>query len=83
MISLGAPISVRALATTKAFRPVSGSNGTIATCFLSTSSMSMPPMWVSVMVGARKCVESLIEKYTSCLAGTPASNVTPFALALA
>jgi hypothetical protein len=45
--------------------------------------MSMPPMCVSVIVGARKCVESLIEKYTSCLAGTPASNVTPLALALA
>ena len=38
---------------TKAFRPVSGSNGTIATWLLSRSSMSMPPMCVSVMVGAR------------------------------
>ena len=44
--------------------------------------MSMPPMCVSVIVGARKCVESLIEKYTSCSAGTPASKVTPLALAL-
>lgn len=62
MISRGAPISLSAFATTNAFNPVSASNGTIATCFGSTSSMSMPPMCDSVMVGARKRVESEIEK---------------------
>src|SRR5262249_1792940 len=50
-ITRGAPMSVSPLATTKAFRPVRASNGTCATCFLSSSSMSTPPLWVSVMVG--------------------------------
>ena len=47
-------MSVSAFATTKAFRPVSASNGTIATSDFGSSSMSMPPRWVSVIVGARK-----------------------------
>jgi len=47
---------------TKAFRPVSGSNGMWATYFLSSSSMATPPMCVRVMVGARNTVESEMEK---------------------
>ena len=62
MISFGAPMSVSALATTKAFRPVSASNGTVAMSPLSSSSMSTPPLWVSVIVGARKRVSSVIAK---------------------
>ena len=44
MISFGAPISESALATTKALSPVSASNGHIGDGFLSSSSMSTPPM---------------------------------------
>ena len=62
MICFGAFSSESALATTKALRPVSASNGTCATRLLSSSSMSMPPWWVRVIVGARKRVESEIEK---------------------
>jgi hypothetical protein len=40
----------------------SASNGTLATSFLSSSSISTPPMWVSVIAGARNSVESLIAK---------------------
>ena len=80
MICLGAFSSDSALATMKAFSPVSGLNGTLTICVLSSSSMSMPPWCVSVMVGARKWVLSVSEKYTSCSAGTPASKVTPLRL---
>ena len=62
MISFGAPMSVSAFATTKAFSPVSASKGTMATSDFGSSSMSMPPRWVSVIVGARNCVLSVIEK---------------------
>ena len=81
MICFGALSSDSALATMKAFSPVSGLNGTLTICVLSSSSMSMPPWCVKVIVGARKCVESVSEKYTSCSAGTAASKVTPFDLA--
>lgn len=82
MIALGAFSCDSACATTKALRPVSGLNGITATCSLGSSSMSMPPWCVSVIVGARKCVSSVSEKYTSWSAGTPASKVTPLLLAL-
>ena len=62
MIGLGALSSDSALATTNALSPVSGSNGTFATSDLSSSSMSMPPWCVSVIVGALNRVESVIEK---------------------
>ena len=62
MISFGAPMSVSALATTNALSPVSASNGTWATSPLSSSSMSTPPIWVSVMAGARNSVELVIAK---------------------
>ena len=81
MICLGAFSSDSALATMKAFRPVRGLNGTLTIWLLSSSSMSMPPWWVSVIVGARKRVSSVSEKYTSCSAGTAASKVTPLDLA--
>ena len=55
-------MSDSALATTKALSPVSASNGMWAMYFLSSSSMSTPPTCVSVIVGARKTVESVIEK---------------------
>ncbi len=53
MIGAGAPMSASALAITNAFRPVSASNGTSAIWSLPSSSMSTPPWWVMVMVGAR------------------------------
>ena len=62
MISFGAPMSVSAFATTKALSPVSASNGIVAMSDFGSSSMSMPPRWVSVIVGARKRVSSVIEK---------------------
>jgi len=62
MMFFGAPSSESALATTKALRPVSGSKGTCATWLLSSSSISTPPMCVSVIVGARKRVLSVREK---------------------
>lgn len=62
MISFGAPMSVRALATTKAFSPVSASKGTEATSALSRSSISTPPRCVMVIVGARNRVSSVMAK---------------------
>ena len=62
MIGPGAWMPVSALATTNAFKPVSASKGTLAIWSLPSSSMSTPPWWVMVMVGARNRVESLIEK---------------------
>ena len=53
MMALGALMSVSALATTNALSPVSASNGTLAIWSLASSSMSTPPWWVMVIVGAR------------------------------
>ena len=55
-------MSLSALAITNAFRPVSASNGTVAMSPFSSSSIAMPPLCVSVIVGARKRVSSVIEK---------------------
>ncbi len=55
-------MSASALATTKAFSPVSASKGTVVISVLSSSSMSTPPRCVMVIVGARKRVSSVIEK---------------------
>ena len=62
MTPFGAFRSHSALATTNAFSPVSGSKGMRAMWFGSSSSMSTPPLQLSVRVGARKRVLSLMEK---------------------
>ena len=55
-------MSASALAITNAFSPVSASNGTLAIWSWPSSSMSTPPWWVMVIVGARNRVESPIAK---------------------
>ena len=62
MMALGALMSASALAITNALSPVSASNGTLAIWSLPSSSMSTPPWWVMVTVGARNRVESAIAK---------------------
>ena len=62
MTLFGASRSDKALATTNALSPVSGSNGMLAISFRSSSSMSTPPWQLRVRVGARKRVLSVMEK---------------------